>query len=239
MDCEKSRQATVAAVLSGLRRDILLGAYGDERQISEAEVANKYQVSRSSVRSAFQDLERDGLLEIQPNGRKILRNVDQKYIKDLCITRSILECEAGRLIMCQKKPDFSALLKIVGEFFSAQQMEHGSERSLRLSQLNEKFHDQMFVMAQNVSLMQCRRTIAPILSAIAELNATLDLKLNVHGYYEAHKKIAEMLMEKDPEVIEYIRYHAAEATLEDFILAIQKARDKNTENGERQKAVLS
>lgn len=56
MDCEKSRQATVAAVLSGLRRDILLGAYGDERQISEAEVANKYQVSRSSVRSAFQDL---------------------------------------------------------------------------------------------------------------------------------------------------------------------------------------
>ncbi len=48
-----------------------------------------------------------------------------------------------------------------------------------------------------------------------------------------------MLMEKDPEVIEYIRYHAAEATLEDFILAIQKARDKNTENGERQKAVLS
>ena len=66
-----------------------------------------------------------------------------------------------------------------------------------------------------------------MLSAIAELNATLDLNLNIHGYYEAHKKIAEMLMEKDSEIIEYIRYHAAEATLEDFILAIQKARDKN------------
>ena len=217
----------MATVLTGLRRDILLGVYEEDRQISETEIANKYQVSRSSVRSAFQALERDGLLEIQPNGRKILKNIDQKYIKDLCITRSILECEAARLIINQKNTDFSELLKIVGEFYNAQQMGYGSKRSLRLSQLNEKFHDQLFLMAQNVSLLQCRRTIAPMLSAIAELNATLDLNLNIHGYYEAHKKIAEMLMEKDSEIIEYIRYHAAEATLEDFILAIQKARDKN------------
>ena len=81
MEGEKNRQATVATVLTGLRRDILLGVYEEDRQISETEIANKYQVSRSSVRSAFQALERDGLLEIQPNGRKILKNIDQKYIR--------------------------------------------------------------------------------------------------------------------------------------------------------------
>ena len=103
LDISVSRQATVATVLTGMRHDILLGKYENMKQISELEVAQKYQVSRSSVRSAFQILERDGLLEAQPNGRKVLKKIDQKYIKDLCKTRSILECEAVQLILQQEK----------------------------------------------------------------------------------------------------------------------------------------
>lgn len=219
---ESSRQVTVATVLVGLRQEILLGTYGGERQISENEVAQKYHVSRSTVRSVFQTLERDGLLEIQPNGRKLLKKVDQKYIQDLCFTRSILECEAVRLIIRQKATDFSALLQLVGEFYSAEQEPAGQGRRMLLAHLNDKFHDQMFLMAENSALLQCRRTIAPMLTAIADLNSALDPDLNVHGYYESHKKITEMLMERDEAAIEYIRYHAADATAKDILLVLQK-----------------
>lgn len=229
MECEINRQATVAAVLTGLRQDVLLGLYDEKKQISETEVAKKYQVSRSSVRSAFQALERDGLLEVQPNGRKLLRRVDPKYIEDLCLTRSILESEAACLILERENTDFSMLLQIVAQFHAAQHSPQGRDNCILLAQINEKFHDQLFIMAQNSALLQCRRTIAPMLSAIVELNATLDRNLNVHGYYESHKKIAEMLMEKDESVIEYIRYHAREATLKDVLMAIKQVDKKDIE----------
>lgn len=225
VELENSRQVTVAVVTEGIRRDILLGVYGEERQISETEVANKYQVSRSSVRSAFQTLERDGLIEVQPNGRKILKRVDHKYIEDLLLTRSILECEVARLIIHKKANDFSALLQIVGEFYSVQQQMSGKEREITLAHLNERFHDQLFVMAGNQALLQCRRTIAPILATMTELNATLNPALNEHPHYKAHKKIAEMLMERDEEAVEYIRYHAIDATLKDFLLVIQNKKE--------------
>ena len=78
-------------------------------------------------------------------------------------------------------------------------------------------------MADNIALLQCHRTISPMLQTIVALNATLEPEQNEHGYYESHKKIVEMLMEKDEDVIEYIRYHALNATKNDIMLAIERA----------------
>ena len=145
-----------------MRHGILLGKYENMKQISELEVAQKYQVSRSSVRSAFQILERDGLLEAQPNGRKVLKKIDQKYIKDLCKTRSILECEAVQLILQQEKNDFSQLLHIVGQFYSVKQIDDKEEQRNRVVQLNDDFHDRLFEMAGNCALSQCHYTLKPM-----------------------------------------------------------------------------
>lgn len=224
---EISRQTTVVTVLEGIRREALLGDFEIERSISETEVALKYQVSRSSVRSAFQILERDGLLVIQPNGRKLLKRVTPKYIEDLCQTRGILECEAARIILKKGICDFSGLLHLVGQFYIVQQKPLGKDRETELAWINEQFHDELFVLTENSALLQCRRTIAPMLSAIVELNASLNPDLNEHGYYESHKKILEMLMEQDQEVIEYLRYHTMVATKNDLLLAMKNIESKS------------
>lgn len=226
VETEISRQATVALVVEGVRRDALLGVYGCKKWLSETEVANQYGVSRSSVRSAFQILERDGLIELQPNGRKLLRSVDQKYIDDLCLTRSILEQEAVKLIMCQESCDFSNLLQLIGQFHMYQQLSHGKKRQRELTLINEKFHEELFILAKNSALLQCRHTIAPMISVIVEINTTLNPEENEHKYYESHKKIVEMLMERDEGIVEYIRYHSMDATRKDILRALQDA-DKN------------
>ena len=85
LQTEISRQATVATVLEGIRQDAILGKFSGEKQISETEIAQQYQVSRSSVRSAFQILERDGLITVQPNGRKLLkkgRKIYRRFVSD-------------------------------------------------------------------------------------------------------------------------------------------------------------
>lgn len=226
---EFDRQYTVATVLAGMREDIFLGKYKNKQSISEAEIAKKYGVSRSSVRAAFQELISDGLLEMKDNGRKELRTIDKKYIEDLCLTRSILECEACRIILDKRNNDFTKLLHIVGGFYSALQEEDRDKRRHLLVELNENFHDQIFTMTENVSLIQCRRTIAPMLSTIVHFNASLDPNMNEHGNYESHNKIAQMLMDKNMEVIDFMRYHVQDAAMKDVLRAIEQAQHEERE----------
>ena len=216
------RQATVVNVLTGMRRDILLGKYDQEEQISELELSEKYQVSRSSVRSALQMLERDGLLEVYANGRKRVKAVDKKYIEDLCKTRSLIECEAARIIISKEKIDFSRLLSIVGQLYLAVQMEDAKERGTLLTKLNDDFHDEIINLADNRALEQCHRTLAPMVTVINEINTSLEPNQNEHGHYAAHKKIAELLMARDESVIEYLRYHTFDAIIKDAWIAIRK-----------------
>ena len=153
----------------------------------------------------------------------------KKYIEDLCLTRSILECEACRLIINKKNNDFTKLLHIVGGFYSALQEEDRDKRRLLLVELNESFHDQIFQMTENISLIQCRRTIAPMLSTIVHFNASLDPDMNEHGNYESHNKIAQMLMDKNPEVIEFMGYHVQDAAMKDLLRVLEHAQSEECE----------
>lgn len=226
---EFEHQSTVNTVLAGMRKDILLGNYRDRRSISEAEIAAKYQVSRSSVRVVCRALISDGLMIEKENGRKEIVPVTEKYIEDLCQTRSLLECAACRIILERKNNDFLNLLRIVGEFYSALQIEDREYRRQALVDANDRFHNEIFAMAGNVTLIQCMRIIWPMISTIVFFNASLAPNMNEHDNYESHKKITEMLMEKDPEVLEFVRYHSEEAAMKDVLRAIIQEKKETEE----------
>ena len=223
---QMDRQTTVSALVSGLHQEFLLGVYENQAEITETEIALKYHVSRSTVRTAMNELISSGLIEVRPNGRKYVKRIDQKFIEDLCRTRSVLEAEAARIILDKEDNDFSRLLSIVGDFYTNLQEQDLTTRRQKMAVTNELFHDQLFVMSDNSALIQCRRTLAPILSTIVYFNASLDPSMNVHGYYESHLKIARMLMDRDPEAVEYVRFHALDATMKDILEAIEKEREK-------------
>lgn len=227
---EFEHQSTVNMVLAGMRRDILLGKYKDRKGISEAEIAGKYHVSRSSVRVVCRTLISDGLMIEKRNGRKEIVTVTEKYIEDLCQTRSVLECAACRIILERKNNDFLKLLSIVGEFYSGLQIEDGEKRRYALADANDRFHEEIFQMTENITLIQCMHTIWPMISTIVFFNASLAPDMNEHDNYESHKKITDMLMEKDPDVLEFVRYHSEEAAIKDVLRAIDQAREKLGDN---------
>lgn len=213
-------QTTVAGVLRTLRKDIFLGNYQNGQVINELEVSKRFGVSRNTIRSAFQALERDGLLEIGTTGRKTIRFMVEKYFDDLFHTRGVLECEAVRLIINQEKTDFTELLKIVGEFYTV--MNDDSEtKQLEIMSLNDRFHSQIFELAGNGVLKSCYYTLAPVISIIGEFNAEYNLIRNAHDYYASHKKIVDMLMERNEEVIEYMKYHSEESAYDELLEAIR------------------
>lgn len=215
-------QEAVDNILQDMRRDILLGKYHSQKYISENEIAEKYNVSRSTVRTAMMGLFSDGLINIKSNGRKEIQKVDRRYIQDLLTTRALLECEAARLILKKPQNDFSKLLEYVGKFHLELQEKDVEKRRIELARLNEDFHDELVKMSGNIFLLRCMRVIEPVLYTLSTITASIDPKMNRHDYFDSHKKIVDMLMNQDDGVIEYLRYHDSDAMIADTLMAISK-----------------
>lgn len=218
------RQETVNKVLAETRKNIILGRYRAGEQLSESMISQQYHVSRSSVRTAFQALEHEGLLESLSNGRKVIKLVDERYVKNICATRSILECEAARTILAMPNPDLSQLFFILGKILSATQHPDIEESKKQFAEYNSAFHEELFEIADNVSLKQCWKTISPVIDALVGINTAVDYIFTSQNHYEDHYAIAEMLSNKNNDVIELVRYHAFENTSTDALSAIADAR---------------
>ncbi|MBE5996773.1 MAG: GntR family transcriptional regulator [Lachnospiraceae bacterium] len=219
-------QETAMQIVSDLREKIILGAFREDPAARELPLSEQYGVSRSTVRTALMTLEKDGLLTVLPNGRKRFETVDREYIADLCRARSVIEGEAAAEILQQKHVDYSELLALLGSFHTALEMDLSPKRRKLLAETNEQFHEKLVALSGNRALVKCREVIAPVLYTIEHLNAGLTAEKNEHNYYDSHRKILDLLMNRDPAAVEYIRYHAMDAVLIDAmqVLGQEEAR---------------
>lgn len=67
--------ASPAVVLDRLRQDLIEGVYYPRERLVEEELASRYEAKRAAVRSALMDLEREGLVEREPNRGARVRQI--------------------------------------------------------------------------------------------------------------------------------------------------------------------
>ena len=93
-----------------LRQEILLGTLGLGQQLLQDEIAERFEVSRIPVREALQKLVAEGLVELRPHRKAIVRKYSAAEIEDIFLIRSILEPKAGALA-CRRltDADFAAM----------------------------------------------------------------------------------------------------------------------------------
>ena len=75
--------ATPEKIANQMRVDLIRGNYGAGEKLSEKELAERFDASRSSVRTALQILSNEGLLRTLPNGRREVIEFTEKQLKDL------------------------------------------------------------------------------------------------------------------------------------------------------------
>lgn len=96
-------------VASALRDAILNGEFEENEAITLEEIANRMGVSKMPVREAFQILEREGLVTLQPNKGARVIGTTYDTIKNQYEVRAALETEVVHLI-CEKEDfDFRAI----------------------------------------------------------------------------------------------------------------------------------
>jgi DNA-binding GntR family transcriptional regulator len=86
-----------ASVVHQFRRDIVNGEYNPRERLVEAELAERYGVSRSTMRAALLELTAEGLVEREPNRGARIRALSVAEGIEIAEVRRLLESLCARL----------------------------------------------------------------------------------------------------------------------------------------------
>jgi len=137
-------------VTSALRRAIVSGQLQPGEALSEAVLARRYGVSRTPVREALKQLEREHLVQIVPRVGTFVQKVSPDDLLDALIVKEALEGIAARLAAARPNaPEVSELSRIAGEMEAAAAA--GADLA-RIIEANARFHDLILRLAASPAL---------------------------------------------------------------------------------------
>jgi len=197
------RRSLPESIAAQLRQAILAGEL-EESTLPEAKLAAQMGVSRAPVREAMLQLEREGLLKFDTNGRTRVRPLRQEDLEEIVTTRVALEGTAARLAAARWEAEDSAWIRenIVAQETSATLRE--------LTQLDMEMHEYIVARSGNSRLLGFWRCLRPQmerwLAHTHRLQATLTYQPR-QITVEQHRLLLRVMESGDPEA-------AAKATIQ-------------------------
>jgi GntR family transcriptional regulator of vanillate catabolism len=139
----------LAATL-GLRQMIIEGELVAGDRVSELGLVERLQVSRTPLRLALAQLEHEGLLEALTGGGFAVRSFSSQQVADAIELRGVLEGTAARLA-AERFSGHAGLAELVGIVARIDRIlrpdQPGVDDFGLYVELNEQFHDELFVLA--------------------------------------------------------------------------------------------
>ena len=139
MNTNKGTIYTSEDILKNIARKIETLEIKPGSKISENEIAQTYQVSRTVVRSAFAILREWGLIEVYPQRGTYITKINVAYIRDMQFVRNAVETAVMKEVM--KKKDKSQLLTVLQKNLKEQEkFKHLKKYEDEFFRLDESFH---------------------------------------------------------------------------------------------------
>ena len=128
-----------------LRHDILHLVLKPGTKISEQEVSERFQVSRTPVREVFVRLFQDGLVEIYPQRGTYVSLINLAHVDEGRFVREVLEMAVVREICGELTRDDIVHLE---SNLAQQEVCHENQSYLQMLSLDERFHATLFRIAE-------------------------------------------------------------------------------------------
>jgi DNA-binding GntR family transcriptional regulator len=146
-----------ASIVATLKEQIIHWQYPPEHRLTEAELCQKFGVSRSPVREALRTLATDGFVKKMSNrGYAVkqhnLREIEEIYEVRLALELFVVECLAKR--GTPKNDEIDALKRTWTGLLNG-----SSKKDEELARLDTLFHETLAHAAGNKSLLRQLRTI--------------------------------------------------------------------------------
>ena len=153
-----SRRSLAEDVVDRLRKMIVRGKFDGGQHLSEAVLAETFEVSRGPIREAFVALEREGLLKLERHRGARVTVLSQPDIDEIYTLRTSLERLAvERAARFATDEDFTAMDEAVDELRRA--VKAGDVH--RVVDLDVRFHDLIYQAAHHSRLYLAWSTLRP------------------------------------------------------------------------------
>ncbi|ORE98907.1 GntR family transcriptional regulator [Aurantimonas sp. 22II-16-19i] len=142
-------------VYEAIRREILDGRLAPGEKITEAVLAERFEASRTPVRSAIVRLAGDGFVDMTPRSGTVVKRRTPNEVSDIYEVRALLESAAAGLAAgrCDAR-DLGELQAIQGEMEAATAGYWQAEDEVveKVSTLNQAFHQKILEASRNATL---------------------------------------------------------------------------------------
>ena len=179
-----------ASIVATLKERIIHWQYPPEHRLTEAELCQKFGVSRSPVREALRTLATDGFVKKMPNrGYAVkqynLREMEELYELRLALELFVVECLANR--GTPMKDDMDALKRTWTGLLNG-----SSKKDEELARLDTLFHETLAHAAGNKSLLRQLRAINErlLLFRMLDFGKAHRVESTCHQHLEILKRIA-------------------------------------------------
>ncbi|MFH1079828.1 MAG: GntR family transcriptional regulator [Pseudomonadota bacterium] len=195
--------------------DILSGSINAGERLSEADLVERFGVSKTPIREAFIQLEREGYILLKKNVGAVVQKISIKMVEEIFTIVSVLESYATETVVAERKltkSDIAHLAKLI------QTMKAYSQRKkyLEYRLLNVEFHGYFVEKLGNETLkknvVDLRRRMYGFVSG------GLTLPLYIDRYVECHRQILDAVKKNDAtKAAALMRNHLMES--KDFIVS--------------------
>lgn len=138
-------------VFNTLRQAIIKGDLKPGERLLEIQLADKLGVSRTPVREAIRKLELEGLVTMMPRRGATVSGITRKHLQDVLEIRRALE-ELAMELACQRMTEEQRAELI--KYEESLEAKKDSDNAFELSDIDEKFHEQIYQATNNPRLIQ-------------------------------------------------------------------------------------
>lgn len=192
MDAEQSgKHSITSTVLRALRKEICASAYADGQFITEAEVSQKYRVSKTPAREALTILCEEKLLCKIPRKGYMVKKLSLKELRKLYQFRNILERATVEHAVRYADEEYLRHLDVLA---SAQVDTSHPEWIQEYHRVNSAFHIGLAALTRNNYLIDALRGVLNIL----QRDLIEDMKyIGVEKTLGEHRRIVEAVRRRD------------------------------------------
>ena len=182
-------------VYENLKKRIINNSLKSGEPLNEGDLSKELKTSKTPVREALQQLERDGLIENIPGRGCFVSKISFQDIKELFEIREILECEVIKRATLKSAPE--KIERVRREFESLES--NGSRNPKTQFKAGDRIHFYLFENFGNSRLNEIYRRLQEHVDRMRIYFFNEAHEERVEQSYREHLEILDALSARDPE----------------------------------------
>lgn len=204
-----ARGTLTEQALESLQKDILAGTLKPGARLGVTELANTYDIGTTPIREALSRLLSKNLIVATERRGFRVREMSYDDLRDITLTRFVIEREALRLSMIQGDDEWIALIVASLHRLRLLVSRHSEEEGLRgteFDELHQAFHSALISACKSPRLMGHAENL--YLQAYRYRATMMDRWTDPQKFISAHEALAAAVTERrESEAIELLEDH--------------------------------